>query len=105
MPKFLRISSHSTENCPLFNDEARRVRQELLGKAEELMKKHEVKRLAVWIDTDEHTGYTVFEAPSLKALKKLLQEPEAWALGAYDKIETKLVISLEEAMEILKRTT
>jgi len=105
MPIFLRISRHSPENCPAFNEKARRARQELLGKAERLLKKHGVKRLGAWIVTNEHTSYGVFEAPSLEAYKKLNEEPEAWALGAYDTSEIKLVISLEEAMQILKHAT
>jgi len=99
------ISRHSPENCPAFNEKARRARQEFMGKYEGLLKKHGVKRLGTWIVTNEHASYGVFEAPSLEAFKKFREEPEAWALGAYNTSEIKLVISMEEAMQILKHAT
>jgi uncharacterized protein with GYD domain len=102
MPKFITISKHSPENCPAFNEKAKRVRREVVGKFEELLKKHGVKSLGVWSATGEHTSYGVWEAPSLEAFTKFRGEPEVWAIGAYDTRETKLVIGLEEAMQLLK---
>ena len=49
MPTFLMISRHSPENCDAFNEEARKVTMELMGKLEGLVKKHGIKMLWVWV--------------------------------------------------------
>ena len=46
MPIFLLISRHSPENCPMFNEKARKVYMEYFSKLDGLLKKHGIKKLA-----------------------------------------------------------
>jgi len=103
MPIFLVISRHSPENCPMFNEKARKVYIEWLSKLDGLMKKHGIKNLGGWGVTSEHLTVMVAEAPSLDAFQKLGMEPEILALSAYETYEIKLASSMEEAMKMLKQ--
>jgi len=101
MPTFLVISRHSPENCATFNEKARKIQIELMGKLDGLLKKHGVKRVGAWtVPGGEHLSFMVFEAPSLEAFQKFSMEPEIKALNAYSTNETKLVMTIEEAMKL-----
>jgi muconolactone delta-isomerase len=104
MPIFILISKHSPENCPLFNQKARKVMMEAMNKSEGLMKKHRVKMLGTWAVPNEHTGYEVYEAPSLDAFEKLGMEPAIMAMGEFNTMEIKAATSYEEVAQMLKRT-
>jgi len=103
MPTFLVISKHSPENCPMFNEKARKVQMELMNKSDELMKKHGVKNLGSWAVPTEHLSFEVYEAPSLDAFGKLGMEPEILALSEFETYEIKLATSFEEAAQMLKQ--
>jgi len=105
MPIFLLISRHSPENCDMFNEKSRKVTLELMGKMEELLKKHGVKLLGGWIVTTEHLGVYAFEAPSFEAFQKLGNEPEVLATSAFETYEIKPAISFEEAVQMLQQAT
>jgi len=76
-----------------------------MGKLEGLLKKHRIKLLGFWIVLNKHLSYGVYEASSPEAFKKFGEEPDVWAAGAYDTSETKMAVSLEEAMQILQNAT
>ena len=101
MPTFLLISRHSPENCPMFNEKARKVTLQLVNKMEGLLKKHGVKMVGLWQVPTEHLIFEVHEAPSLEAFQKLGREPEIQAWYAYNTVEMKLAISSEEAAQML----
>jgi len=103
MPTFLLISRHSPENCPMFNEKARKMILQLVNKMEELLKKHGVKMVGGWAVHSEHLMFWVYEAPSLEAFQKLGMEPELLAWYAYNTCEVKSAISSEEAMKMLKQ--
>jgi hypothetical protein len=102
MPKFLLISTHSPENCPMFNENARQVYLEYVAKAEALFKKHDTELVGSWIASTEHIIYVVLEAPSLEAFLETGYEPEIAAMSAFSTVEIKLIIDFEEGMESLK---
>jgi len=103
MPIFILISRHSPENCPMFNEKARKVIMEAMDKMDGLMKKYGVKRLGSWGVHTEHLSFEVYEAPSLDAFWKLGMEPVILALSEFETYEIKLATSLEEAAQMLKR--
>ena len=99
------ISNHSPEYCPENNEKVRKATLQLLGKADELLKKHEVKLVGAWFGfvPSEHLHYMVFEALSVEAFQKLRMEPEFRAASAYDTQETRIVKSLEEITKELQQ--
>jgi len=101
MPTFLLIHRHSPENCPMFNEKAKKMTLQLVSKMEELLKKHGIKTVGVWQVPMEHLMFEVYEAPSLEAFQKLGREPEIQAWYAYNTVEMKSVISIEEATQRL----
>jgi len=103
MPTFLLIHRHSPENCPMFNEKARKMTLQLVNKMEGLLKKHGIKMVGFWQVPMEHLMFEVYEAPSLEAFQKLSMEPEILAWTAYNTVEMKIAISIEEAMKMLKQ--
>jgi len=103
MPTFVLISRHSPENCPMFNEKARKVLLELAGKMDGLLKKHGVKMLGSWNVPTEHLALDVYEAPSLDAFEKLGMEPEIVALSKFETYEIKLAYGMEESMRMLQQ--
>ena len=101
MPTFLLIHRHSPENCPMFNEKARKVTLQLVNKMEGLLKKHGVKMVGLWQVPTEHLIFEVYEAPSYEAWQKLGREPEILAWNAYNTVEMKSAISMEEATQML----
>jgi len=103
MPIFILIARHSPENCPMFNEKARKAVMKLMEKSDELMKKHGVKSLGSWAVYTEHLSFEVYEAPSLDAFGKLGMEPEILALSEFETYEIKLASSMEEAAKMLRQ--
>jgi len=99
------ISRHSPEYCPEFNEKVRKATLELMGKMDELLKKHGVKVVGAWFGfvPTQHTNYMVYEAPSVEALQKISMEPEVLAASAHESQETIIVKSLEEIMKELQQ--
>ena len=100
MSTFIILSRHSPENCPMFNEKVRKVALELMGKIEELAKKHGVKMIGGWNVHCEHLMVAVFEASS-EAFNKFGMEPEIAAWDAYNTTEWKIAVSLEEVTKML----
>ncbi len=95
------ISRHSPENCPMFNEKARKLWLEYANKSEELLKKHGGKTLGAWVVPTEHLSYWVFEVPSLDAYQKLGMEPLILELSAFETYEIKLAYSMKEVTQML----
>lgn len=102
MPIFLLISRHSPENCPMFNEKAKKVFLEYSSKIPAIMKKYGGKMLGVYGVHTEHLTVSIIEAPSLEAFQKASMEPEILALSEYESYEVKLAYSGEDAMKMLK---
>ncbi len=99
MPTRLLIGRHSPENCSAFNEKARKVTMNLMAKLPELLEKHGVKLVGSWVCGEEHTIWSVFEAPTAEAFEKLGMEPEIYALSAFDTMEIKTVVTAEESLK------
>ena len=93
----------SPESDPLFNEKARKVMMDLMSKRDGLLKKHGIKELGNWYVPSEHLVIIVDEAPSLDDFQKLMMEPEYIAMFAFMTSETKVALSAEEAMKMLKK--
>ncbi|HMK94991.1 MAG TPA: hypothetical protein VK536_06265 [Candidatus Limnocylindrales bacterium] len=102
MPIQIFFNRYSPENDPLFNESARKVGMAYINKRGALLEKHGIKELGSWIVPIEHLTISVLEAQSLDAFQKLMMEPEYMALLAYVTEETKVGISAEDAMKMLK---
>lgn len=103
MPTLLMISRHSPENCPMFNEKARKLWLEYISKSGELAKKYGCKSIGAWQVPTEHLYVAVLEIPSIKALEKLATEPLFFAFGAYETYEVKLAYNMEELGQILQQ--
>jgi len=103
MAIFFMVSRHSPENCPMFNEKARKLWLEYANKSEELLKKHGGKSLGAWVVPTEHLSYWVFEVPSLDAYQKLGMEPLILELSKYETYEIKFAYSMEEVTQMLQQ--
>jgi hypothetical protein len=103
MPTFLMIERHSPENCPMFNEKTRKVMMECNDKFDGLAKKYRVKMIGSWAVPNEHLSFSVFEAPSLEAVTKLMMEPVVMALGTFETTELKAAFSSEELTKMMQK--
>jgi hypothetical protein len=103
MAIFLIISRHSPENCPLNNEEMKKITLELPEKLGDLEKKHQIKRIGVWTVIPEHLTVWVYEAPSSESLQKFSMEPDMIKWMAWNTSEIKLAVSLEESINLLNK--
>jgi hypothetical protein len=103
MAMFLLISRHKPEHCPIHNEKTRKVYMEYFKNIDRLMKKHGIKDLGGCAVYTEHLTVGLSEAPSRKAWEELITEPEVLALTAYETMEVKLAVSMEEAMKMIKK--
>jgi uncharacterized protein with GYD domain len=99
---FLQISRHSIESCPLHNEKVKKVYVDSVAKMDQLMKKHGIKMVGGWAAMMEHLYVAVCEAPSMDALTKFSMEPEMMSWLAYNSTEILPVMTLEEAMKLMK---
>jgi hypothetical protein len=104
VPTFLLISRHSPENCPLFNEEKRKVNLASLEKLDAWSKKFGVKLVGAWSVPNEHLNLMVIEAPSLEAFQKFSMDPEVIAMSASETTEVKMALNLEEIIKMLRQT-
>ena len=103
MPIQIFFNRTSPETDPMFNEKARKVMMDLMSKRDGLLKKHGIKELGNWYVPSEHIVIIVDEAPSLDDFQKLMMEPEYIAMFAFMTLETKVALSAEEAMKMLKK--
>jgi hypothetical protein len=86
----------------MFNEKTRKVMLQSMDKGDRLAKKYGVKSLGSWAVPNEHTGYEVYEAPSLEAMWNFGTDPVNLARGQFEKAEIKVAISFEEVAQMLK---
>jgi uncharacterized protein with GYD domain len=103
MPTFLVISKHSPEDCPMFNEKARKVMTVYMNKIDALSKKYGMKMVAACGVPNEHLNVVIIEAPNLEVLQKASMEPEVMAMNAYNTIEVKQGLNREESEKMLKQ--
>jgi uncharacterized protein with GYD domain len=88
----------------MFNEKSRKVMMECNDKFDGLAKKYGVKMIGSWAVPNEHLGFSVFEAPSLEAVTKLIMEPVVMALGTFETTELKAAFSSEELTKMMQKT-
>jgi hypothetical protein len=103
MPTIVRISRHSPENCPMNNEKMKKLTLEAVEKLPTLAKKHGIKPVGRWSVFPEHLIIQVFETPSIDAFMKFQMEPEIMKWVANNTIETKIAMTQEETMRMLKQ--
>jgi uncharacterized protein with GYD domain len=103
MPIFLVFGTHHSENCPMFNEKARKVFREYVSKRDGLLKKHGVKMIGSWTVIGEHLAVWVFEAASSDAFGKFLMEPELMAVNTFETMEVKMALSSDEVMKCCQK--
>jgi hypothetical protein len=102
MPTILVTSTHSPENCAMFNEEAKKATLALMANQEELNKKHGAKLLGGWVISNEHRVIWVLEVQSLDAIEQFFMEPVMLAQSAFNTYEVKVVRSIEESVKLLQ---
>ncbi len=103
MPTVLVTMRHSPDNCATFNAEARKATLALVSQQEALMKKYGIKPLGGWIVSNEHLVLFVMEVPSLDTMQQFLMEPSMVAQMAFNTIEVKVAVSIEESMKLMQQ--
>jgi len=99
---FLQISKHSIESCPMHNEKVKKVYADSYAKMGQLMKKHGIKMIGGWAAMMEHLFVGVCEAPTMDAVVKFSMEPEIMSLNLYTETVVQPVLTLEEAMKLMK---
>jgi hypothetical protein len=99
---FLQISRHSIESCPMHNEKVKKIYADSYAKMDQLTKKHGIKAVGGWAAMMDHLTITVIDAPSIDALMKFSMEPEMMSWGQYNSTELVPVMTLEEAMKLMK---
>jgi uncharacterized protein with GYD domain len=103
MSTIVRISRHSSENCPMINEKMKKITREAVDKLPTLTKKHGIKRVGSWSVFSEHLIIQVFETPSVEAFLNFQMELEIIKWTANTTTETKIAMTQEESMKLLKQ--
>ena len=74
MPVFSVTMKHTPESCPMFNEDVLKKFKELVGKREQVAKKHEIKVLSAYTSTIDHLVLYIVEAPSQQAVESYFTE-------------------------------
>jgi hypothetical protein len=102
MPIFIVISGHTTEYCPIHNEQAKKMFLESFSKFGELTTKHGLKVLGNYAVMPEHKNYMIVDAPSADAFQKAMMEPAMMQFIGHNMTEIKLAMPIEDAMKMLR---
>jgi len=99
----MRISKHSPESCPAFEEKFKDVFLKAMEKDESLAAKHEVKIIGVWVDSPGHTVFSVYDTPSMENLMDYSMEPEIMAAMSFQTSVLKPLKTAKEISVMIKR--
>jgi uncharacterized protein with GYD domain len=99
---FLQIAKHTAESCPMHNEKTKKLATDLMNKTGQFTKKYGVKVVGSWVSYPEHLMVAVYDAPSMEAMLKFSMEPEVMAWMGYNTTDMRPVMTLEEAMKLMK---
>jgi hypothetical protein len=99
---FLQIARHSPESCPIHNDEAKKAFMTFSSKQDELLKKNGIRKVGGWVSMPEHFIVFVYELSTTELMMKFMREPEVMAWQSYQIVETRPMVTFEEAMSFVK---
>ena len=102
MVLFIQTAKHSPESCPRHNATMKKIYKNFNAKLGALTKKHGIKVVGGWAITQEHVTITIFEVPDPRSMIKFMSDPETSTWQSYQIIKTRPVVTLEEAMKMLK---
>jgi len=100
MPTFSVNMRHSVESCAMFNVEVRKKFKEVVGKREEVAKKHGVKILSAWTSVLEHLVFYIIEAPSQVAVEDYFKEI---GFAFWNDIEIRQVRPVEDVIRSVEK--
>lgn len=81
---------------------SRKWPNDLMDKMDKLTKKHGIKVVGSWASMPDHTSVAVYNAPTMEAMLKFSMEPEVITWMGYNTTEMKPVMTLKDAMKLLK---
>jgi hypothetical protein len=102
MVTFLATSKHAPDKCPMFNEATKKAYEKWAGSYAEIYRKHGVKLIGAWTVHGEHLNFWVIDSPSVEALQALMMEPEILALSAFETMEFKMAMNMEEILKTLQ---
>ena len=103
MTTFLIISRHTPEECPAFNEKAKKVTSAMMNKMDEWTKKYAVKMVGSCTVFNEHLIVMICEAPNFEVMQKMMMEPENIAMNAISITEVKAALNMEESLKLMQQ--
>ena len=94
--EYVALARHSPESCPDSNAKIRERAEQMMGKLEELGRKHQVKLQSAHVLAPSHLVVFIFEAPSIEAVRGFLQES---GIVQWNDIELYPSQTMQEAMQ------
>ncbi len=101
MPTFSVNMKHTVESCPLFNAELKAKFKGVIGKREEVAKKHGVKVLSAWSPVLEHLIFYIVEAPSQTAVEDYFKEI---GFAFWNNVEIRQVKLVEDVLRSIEKS-
>jgi len=101
MPTFSVNMRHTVESCPLFNAEVKKKFKEVVGKREEVAKKHGVKVLSAWTSVLDHLIFYIVEAPSQSAVEEYFKEI---GFAFWNTVEIRQVRPVEDVVRSIEKS-
>jgi len=96
MPVFSVTMRHTPESCPMFNEDVKKKFKELVGKREQVAKKHEIKVLSAYTSIMDHLAFFVVEAPSQVAVENYFMEI---GFAFWNNVEIRQVRPVEDVVK------
>jgi len=96
MPVFSVTMRHTPESCPMFNEDVKKKFKELVGKREQVAKKHEIKVLSAYTSIMDHLALYVVEAPSQVAVENYFMEI---GFAFWNNVEIRQVRPVEDVVK------
>ena len=72
--EYVALARHSPESCPGSNAEVRKRAEQMMGKLEEVARKHQVKLKSAHVLGPKHLVVFIFEAPGIEVVRDFLQD-------------------------------
>ncbi len=102
MAQFLAVWTHDAPQCPIFNENSKKIMSEAMSQLPTLAKSHGIKVLGMWTAESNHTVYQVFDAPSVEELLKFSREPALYKVESISSASVTPVEPFEDRVRQLK---
>ena len=99
---YIQTAKHSPDSCPRHNAAMKKIYLDFNTKLGALLKKYGIKVVGSWVITQEHVSVMIFDAPDPTAMMKFMSDRETSDWQSHHIIKTRPVITIEEAMKLLK---